>query len=95
MAEVERNVRKLSEQAEKRWRNEIRRRVHIVPDALTMKFPHLLTASKDKPVLISAISAKADVLLTWDTSDFAIVLDSLVYGVHVLTPIRFLENQVI
>ena len=58
--------------------------------SLYTKRPLLLTASKDKPVLISALAAKCDTLLTLDTGDFGIVLGAEVYGMHVSTPRDFL-----
>jgi hypothetical protein len=64
-----------------------------VPDALTSKKPLLLTAAKDKPVLISALAAKSDVLLTLDKGDFGILLDTTVYGMLVSTPRDFLVRQ--
>jgi hypothetical protein len=65
-------------------------RIEWVPNALTTKRPLLLTASKDKPVLISALAAKCHTLLTLDTGDFGIVLGTEVYGMRVGTPRDFL-----
>jgi len=62
-------------------------------NALTTNRPLLLSASKDKPVLISALAAKCNVLLTLDTGDFGIVLDTKVYGMAVRTPRSFLIEQ--
>jgi hypothetical protein len=62
-------------------------------NALTSNRPLLLTASKDKPVLISALAAKSNVLLTLDTGDFGILLDTKVYGMLVATPRSFLIGQ--
>lgn len=91
LAEVEKNISKLAPEARIRWSDELRPALSIVPDAWTMKLPHLLTAGKDKPVLITAISAKAKALLTLDTSDFKVILNRHVYGVFVCTPSKFLE----
>ena len=55
-----------------------------VPDALTSKRPLLLTASKDKPVLISALADRSKVLLTLDLSDF---------GTLLTTPRDFLQRE--
>jgi len=65
-------------------------RIEWVPNALTTKRPLLLTASKDKPVLISALAAKCDTILTLDTGDFGIVLGTEVYGMRVDAPRDFL-----
>jgi predicted nucleic acid-binding protein len=64
--------------------------IEWVPNALTSKKPLLLSASKDKPVLISALAAKSDVLLTLDKGDFGLLLGTAVYGMQVSTPRDFL-----
>ena len=64
-----------------------------VPNALTTRRPLLLTASKDKPVLISALAERCDLLLTLDKGDFGILLGTEVYGMKVLTPRAFLVSQ--
>jgi hypothetical protein len=53
----------------------------------------LLTAAKDKPVLISALAARCDALLTLDTGDFELLLGTEVYGMLVTTPRDFLIRQ--
>ncbi len=68
-------------------------RIEWVPNALTSKKPLLLAASKDKPVLISALAAKSEVLLTLDKRDFGILLGTTVYGMLVSTPRDFLIGQ--
>jgi len=62
-------------------------------DALTSTRPLLLTAAKDKPVLISALAAESQVLLTLDRGDFDIVLETEVYGMLVTTPRGFLVRE--
>jgi hypothetical protein len=68
-------------------------KVEWVPNALTSRKPLLLTASKDKPVLISALAAKCEVLLTLDKGDFGILLGTTVYGMRVNTPRDFLIEE--
>ena len=68
-------------------------KIEWVPNALTSKKPLLLTASKDKPVLISALAAKSEVLLTLDKADFALLLGTTVYGMVVSTPQDFLVQN--
>lgn len=65
-------------------------KIHWMPNALTSKKPLLLTASKDKPVLISALACRSDVLLTLDKADFELLLGTVVYGMRVTTPRDFL-----
>ena len=83
------NLAKFAPQAAAHWQD-LQARIEWVPNALTTKRPLLLTASKDKPVLISALAAKCDTLLTLDTGDFGIVLGTEVYGMRVGTPRDFL-----
>lgn len=64
--------------------------VEWVPNALTSKRPLLLAASKDKPVLISALAADCKVLLTLDKADFGLLLGTTVYGMLATTPREFL-----
>jgi hypothetical protein len=65
----------------------------FVPDVVTSTRPLLLTAAKDKPVLISALAAECQVLLTLDRGDFGIVLETEVYGMLVTTPRAFLVRE--
>jgi len=88
-AETVKNLAKFAPQATAHWQD-LQARIEWVPNALTTKRPLLLTASKDKPVLISALAAKCDTLLTLDSGDFGIVLETEVYGVRVGTPRDFL-----
>jgi predicted nucleic acid-binding protein len=50
-------------------------------------------APKDKPVILSAIGCNADYLVTSDTTDFAHILSTVVYGVKVRTPKSFLQEM--
>ena len=91
-AETVKNLAKFSPQATAHWHN-LQTRIEWVTNALTTKRPLRLTASKDKPVLISALAAKPDVLLTLDARDFALLLNTEVYGVFVTTPRDFLIRE--
>jgi hypothetical protein len=88
-AETIKNLTKFPPQASAHWQD-LQERIEWVPNALTTKRPLLLTASKDKPVLISALAAKCETLLTLDTGDFGIVMETEVYGMRVSTPRDFL-----
>lgn len=90
-AETVKNLTKFAPQATAHWQD-LHARIEWVPNALTTKRPLLLTASKDKPVLISALAAKCETLLTLDTRDFGIVLSTEVYGMTVVTPRDFLVH---
>ena len=88
-AETARNISKLGLAASERW-PEFQTSIEWVPNALTTRKPLLLAASKDKPVLISALAARCDVLLTLDKTDFGLLLGTSVYGMRVTTPRDFL-----
>ena len=90
--ETNRNIVKFPPKAAKSWKA-LQDDLSFTPNALTSARPLLLTASKDKPVLISALAAKCDVLLTLDTGDFGILIDTKVYGMLVTTPRSFLIGQ--
>jgi hypothetical protein len=66
------NLAKFPPKAFALWQD-LQDRIEWVPNALTTKRPLLLTAAKNKPVLISALAAKCETLLTLDTGDFGIV----------------------
>ncbi len=68
-------------------------KVEWVPNALTRRKPLLLTASKDKPVLISALAAECEMLLTLDKADFGLLLGTTVYGMQANTPRDFLIGE--
>lgn len=91
-AETQKNIAKLGPEAIVRW-PVLEAMIEWVPNALTSRRPMLLTASKDKPVLISALAAKCEVLLTLDKNDFGILLGTKVYGMEVNTPRDFLISQ--
>lgn len=61
-------------------------------DELSFDWPILFEASKDKPVLFSALAC-ADVLLTLDRRDFCDLIGKVTYGLRVLTPGAFLEEE--
>lgn len=91
-AEVARNVGKFGDKATERWTT-LRTELEWVPDALTSKRPLLLTASKDKPVLISALADHSKVFLTLDLGDFGPILRTEVCGTLVTTPRDFLIRE--
>ena len=64
----------------------------VEDDELTFDWPIVFEASKDKPVLFSALAC-ADVLLTLDRRDFREMLGQTVYGLRVLTPGEFLRTE--
>jgi predicted nucleic acid-binding protein len=91
-AETSKNIGKLGAEASLRW-PDMQSKVEWVPNALTSNKPLLLTASKDKPVLISALAAQCEMLLTLDKGDFGMLLGTTVYGMRVDTPRDFLIGE--
>lgn len=64
----------------------------LMDDVLTLDRPVVFEASKDRPVLFSAL-AWADVLLTLDRGDFGSLLGGEFYGMPVLKPGDFLQRE--
>lgn len=89
LEEVERNIGKIMGATEA-WKALVKPRLAIVPSEIVLDRPIVFEKTKDRPVIISAIGAKAHYLITSDTSDFAHVLGTAVYGVNVRTPHSFL-----
>ncbi len=95
LAEVEKNVRKHRAGAAG-WRTMVRPRLERIGSVYVLDRPIVFDATKDRPVLLSAIGANAEYLVTSDTTDFAHLLDTVVYGVKVRTPKSFLiEMEVV
>jgi predicted nucleic acid-binding protein len=89
VAEVEKNVRKHPSGAA-RWNRIIHPALEVVGSIYVIDRPIVFDATKDRPVILSAIGSDADYLVTSDTTDFAHVLGTTVYGVNVRTPKTFL-----
>lgn len=89
VAEVERNVFK-HPSGTTRWNRIIGPSLEIVGSIYVIDRPIVFDATKDKPVILSAIGSGADYLVTSDITDFAHVLGTTVYGVNVCTPKMFL-----
>lgn len=70
----------------------LRAKATVEYDELTFDWPIVFEASKDKPVLFSALAC-ADVLLTLDRRDFRELLGQTIYGMSVLTPGEFLRIE--
>ena len=64
----------------------------IVDDVLSFDRPLVFPVSKDKPELLSALAA-ANVLLTLDRADFIGLLGRQFYGLPLMAPSEFLENE--
>ena len=61
-------------------------------DVLTLDLPAVFPVAKDRPILFSAL-AWADVLLTLDRGDFGKLINQPFYGLPILKPGSFLEQE--
>jgi len=91
LGEVVRNLPKLPASATSVWAR-IRPRLHVVDDVVTLDRVVVFPASKDRPVLLTAL-ASAQLLLTLDRDDFTGVLGSHFYGMPILLPSEFLTRE--
>lgn len=89
--EVLHNLPLLPAAATSAWAR-LRSALWIRDDVLTLDRAVVFPASKDRPVLFSAL-AWADSLLTLDRSDFGALLGHEFYGLPVLTPGAFLARE--
>ena len=68
-------------------------KLELVPTELAFDKALVFRKAKDRPVLLSALGAEADCLLTLDGTDFQKVIGAHVYGMEVSTPGLFLLAQ--
>ncbi len=90
--EAEHNLPKLGSKAAADWSRRIKPRLSIVGTHLVLDRPLIYRAVKDRPVVITALSLKSDLLLTLDRDDFHDLLGSSVYGLPIRTPGEFLKG---
>ena len=83
--EAERNIARKYPDHLNVWRR-LRRRLEVQPNTLVLDRPLVFSATKDKPVLLSALAAKADALATYDRADFHRRLGKSVYGMRIALP---------
>ena len=93
LEEAERNVGKIGPKAPAALSDLIIPRLSLVPTELAFDKALVFPKAKDRPVLLSALGAEADCLLTLDEEDFQKVIGSHVYGLEVSTPGLFLITQ--
>ena len=85
--EVNRNIHKVGGSAF--WLAEIRPNLHLHATEVVVDYPLVFEATKDRPVVISALGSNADYLLTLDRNDFATLLGTEVYGMRIRLPLSF------
>ena len=89
--EVLRNLPDFPPAASTEWAS-LRLRLVLMRDVLTLEFPAVFPAAKDRPNLFSAL-AWADVLLTLDRGDFGSFFGQSFYGLPITKPGTFLEQE--
>jgi predicted nucleic acid-binding protein len=91
IGEVMRNIVKFPIVATAAWLR-LRRQLVVVDDVVSLDRALVFPASKDRPVLLSAL-ASAQVLITLDREDFIEVLGKQCYGLPILLPYDFLARE--
>lgn len=92
-AEARRNLPKLGRAASTAWRSKISPHVRFAKVSLTLDKPLILAKAKDRPVVITALATRSNILLTLDEADFQRKLGREVYGLSIATPGAFLLEQ--
>jgi hypothetical protein len=75
------------------WKTEIMPRLCFVRASLALDKPLVFPKAKDRPIVITALAARSDWLLTLDEGDFHTKLGREVYGLRIATPGEFLLEQ--
>jgi predicted nucleic acid-binding protein len=91
LSEVMRNLGKLPIVATADWVR-LRQQLAMVDDVVSLDRAVVFSASKDRPVLFTAL-AWSDALLTLDRDDFAKFLGGEFYGLRVRLPFEFLQEE--
>jgi len=89
--EVLRNLAKLPGNATTDWLR-LRLQLIVVDDVVSLDKPVVFAASKDRPILFTAL-AWSTALLTLDKADFVDILGGRFYGLDVLLPYDLLERE--
>lgn len=90
--EARRNIN--TEPQKERLEKLIIRLKDIYPFHVNLDLPeNIIIREKDKPILMSAIAAKADFLITGDVRDFGKFYGTKISGVMILPPSIYLKNK--
>ena len=87
--ETRRNLPKLP-RAVTVWERLVAPQVRFIRTRLSLDQPLVFPKAKDRPVLITALAARAKWLLTLDEEDFQARLGQSVYGLRLASPGEFL-----
>ena len=91
ISEVLKNISMFPAEATSAWIG-LRRRLRVVDDVVSLNRPVIFAASKDRPILFTAL-AFSRVLLTLDRADFAEILGGQFYGLRVRLPHEFIAEE--
>lgn len=86
LAETVKNLPRVGEDSQEAFISLVFPRLLWIGDTVAPKSILIFPKAKDRPVVLSALAAKADVLLTLDRQDFMGLLGNQVYGMSILTP---------
>ncbi len=93
MQETLRNLPKLGSGAALAWTTVVEPVFETVADVVSLDQALVFPKAKDRPVVISALAASVDALLTLDRTDFHASLGPQLYGMDIRTPADFLIEQ--
>jgi predicted nucleic acid-binding protein len=93
--EVEFNLNKLNPRGAADWYAQIKPKLEIIPVRISLSKILIYPKAKDRPVIITALSANADCLLTLDKADFKGLLSESIYQMWILSPAQFLNSKLI
>ena len=91
--EARRNLPKVGASAEATWRKIVAPALEFTAVRLALDKPLVFPKAKDRPVVISALAARCEWLLTLDETDFHGNLGREIYGMGIATPGQFLIEQ--
>ena len=91
--EARRNLPKVGASTDTAWRKIVAPALKFTAVRLVLDRPFVFPKAKDRPVVISALAARCDWLLTLDETDFHGNLGREIYGMGIATPGEFLIEQ--
>ena len=91
ISEVLENLKLFSVSTTEDWIS-LRPNLSLVDDILTLDRVAVFSATKDRPILFTAL-CWSDVLLTLDRADFSQLLGKNFYGLAIMKPATFLERE--
>ena len=91
--EARRNLAKIGHSSAEAWSSIVSPAVEFTAVRVALDRPLVFPKAKDRPVVISALAAQCEWLLTLDEKDFQGNLGHQIYGMAISTPGKFLLSQ--